>query len=52
MKIDLNKEEWELIYILIGNFAAFPDENEQLKQTQIALNIFRKLGSEWVDDEK
>ncbi len=55
MKIDLDKDEWELIYRMSGHVAAFPVDERQIKNTDsidsiTALKVFKKLGDEWKDE--
>jgi len=52
MKIDLNKEEWKLLNSILGNIIVFRDDEteETLEKIAISLNIYHKLGIEWIDE--
>lgn len=56
MKIDISKEEWELLKSSLNE--SLDHFHEQLKEITIShqyiltRSLFEKLGSEWFDDEQ
>lgn len=50
MKIDLTKEEWKFLKMIFKNgyIAEVTDELQDI----IVENLYKKLGGEWVDDDR